>query len=234
MNRGQQPVQANTRRQPSAEGRAGSFLLLTAAATLLMVYARVAADADRPELLESLRAISDNRGMYTLTGAARLISGLTLFAGAWFLWRTELVQGVIAKRTVAALFAISGAFTADSGISALLLSGAAPEAAASGAVNSFTESVSFLRWLTGKLGFAAAGLALAAVALDRWKTDGGMKAFALASAVIGVMMQLIWIDAATIVHRIVGVAFFWWLVVTGVMLLRGRLGQTPDLTGGIR
>ena len=207
---------------------ASAFLLLTAVATLVMVYARVAADADRPELLESLQAIAENRGMYSLTGAARLVSGLTLFAGAWFLWRTGLAQGSVAKRTVAALFAISGAFTADSGISALLLAGAAPEAAASGSVNSFTESVAFLRWLTGKLGFAAAGLALAAVALDRLKADGGMKAFALASAVTGVLMQFIWIDAATVIHRIVGVAFFWWLVVTGIMLLWGRFGQTSD------
>ena len=228
MNRGQQPVQANTSRRPSAEGKASVFLLLTAAATLVMVYARVAADADRPELLESLRAIAENRGMYSLTGAARLASGLTLFAGAWFLWRTELVQSSLAKRTVAALFAISGAFTADSGISALLLAGAAPEAASSGSVNSFTEAVAFLRWLTGKLGFAAAGLALAMVAFDRLKADNGVKAFALASAVIGVMMQFIWIDAATVVHRIVGVAFFWWLVATGIMLLRGTFGQTPD------
>ena len=234
MNRGQQPVQANTSRQPSAEGKAGASLLLTAAVTFVMVYARVAADADRPELLDSLRAIADNRAMYSLTGAARLASGLTLFAGAWFLWRTGLVQGSIVKRVTSALFAISGAFTADSGVSALLLAAVAPDAAASGSAGSFTEAVAFLRWITGKMGFAAAGLALTAVALDRWKADSGMKAFALASAVIGVMMQFIWIDAATVVHQIVGIAFFWWLVVTGIMLLRGKIGRAPGLTGDTR
>ena len=215
-------------RRHSAEGRAGSFLLLTAAATLLMVYARVAADADRPELLESLRAISDNRGMYTLTGAARLISGLTLFAGAWYLWRTHFVQGRMGKPAASALFAISGTLTADSGVSALLLAGAAPEAAASGSVNSFTEAISLLRWLTGKMGFAAAGLALVVVGIDRWSADGGPKAFALATAVLGVTMQFIWIDAATVAHRIVGIALFWWLIAAGIMLLRGRSGQSPD------
>ena len=45
MNRGQQPVQTSATRQPSAEGRAGSFLLLTAVATLVMVYGPASASA---------------------------------------------------------------------------------------------------------------------------------------------------------------------------------------------
>lgn len=66
----------------------GGFLLLTAIATVVMVYARVSADADQLTLLESLHAIADNMAMYVTSGAARLISGITLFASASFLLRT--------------------------------------------------------------------------------------------------------------------------------------------------
>ena len=36
-------------------------------------------------------------------------------------------------------------------------------------------------------------------------------------------MQLIWLDAATIMHRISGVAFVLWLVAIALMLLTGRV-----------
>ena len=216
--------------QPSAARRTGIFLLLTAVATLVMVYARVAADTDRPELLDTLRAIAESRAMYSLSAVARLISGLTLFAGAWFLWRTSFVQGRLGKPAASALLAISGAFTADSGLCALILASIAPDAAALGSADSFTEGVAYLRWLTGKLGFAAAGVALAVIALDRWNADGSLKAYALATLVLGVSMQFIWVDSATAIHRMVGVLFFCWLVVSGIMLMRGRIGQTPGAT----
>ena len=35
--------------------------------------------------MESLRAIATNKAMYSLSGAARLISGITLMAGALYL-----------------------------------------------------------------------------------------------------------------------------------------------------
>ena len=234
MKRARQPAELSVAQRPSAAHRTGTFLLLTAVLTLVMVYARVAADADRPELLDSLRAIAESRAMYSLSAVARLVSGLTLFAGAWFLWRTSFVQGRLGKPAASALLAISGAFTADSGLCALILASIAPDAAALGSADSFTEGVAYLRWLTGKLGFAAAGVALAVIAMDRWNSDGAFKTYALATAVLGVSMQFIWVDSATAMHRIVGVLFFCWLVVSGIMLLRGRLRQTPDDTVGSR
>ena len=85
-----QPMETPTGQpKDSAARRAGLFLLLTAAATVVMVYARVSADADQPTLLESLRAIAASKAMYSLSGAARFISGVTLIAGAWFLLRTQ-------------------------------------------------------------------------------------------------------------------------------------------------
>ena len=216
---------AGTPRDPAAR-RAGLILLLTAAATVVMVYARVAADADQPTLLESLWAIAANKSMYSLSGAARFISGATLIAGAWFLLRTWIVREGFGTPLVPYLFVASGAFTAVSGVCALVLAASAPdasEAAALSAVDSSTETVAYLRWLTGKIGFSAAGLALVVAALRQWRAGGAIRRIAPASALIGIGMQLIWVDAATVAHRITGVAFFVCLIVIGVMLLTGRV-----------
>ena len=206
--------------------RAGLFLLLTATATVAMVYARVSADADQPTLLESMHAIAANKGWYNAAAIARLLSGLTLVAGASFLWKTWIVRERFGTPAVPYLLAASGAATAASGICALLLAVAAPgalEVAALNAVDSSTEAVALLRWVTGKLGFGAAGLALLAAAHRQWKAGGLIRRIAPASALIGIGMQLIWVDSATIMHRITGVAFVVWIVAIGVMLLTGMV-----------
>ena len=200
---------------------AGLFLLLTAVATAVMVYARVAADADQDTLLESLHAIAANKAMYSLTGAARLVSGVTLIAAAWFLWKTWLVREGFETRIVPLLFATSGAFTAVSGACALLLAAAATVGMDS--VDASTETVALLRWLTGKAGFAEAGLALVAAAQRQWIAGGAIRRIAPASAATGIAMQFIWIDAATIMHRLSGVAFGVWLIAIGLMLVTGRV-----------
>ena len=71
----------------TATRTAGLFLLLTALATAISVPTRLLADADQPTLTESLLAIVANRGYYATGGAARFVSGITLLAAAWFLWR---------------------------------------------------------------------------------------------------------------------------------------------------
>ena len=198
---------------------AGALLLLTALATMAMVYARVAADADQPTLTESLRAIADNTAMYTLAGAARVMSGIALAAAAWQAWRVTVIRERLGAPLVPSLFVASGVLTAASGMCALVLAASVGDASevAAGAT---TEAVSTLRWVTGKLGFTAAGLALVAVGLRQWKAAG---VIAPASVVVGVAMQLIWVDSATVVHRITGPAFFVWLVVIGVLLLTGAV-----------
>ena len=207
-------------RDPAAR-LAGLFLLLTAAATAVMVYARVAADADQDTLLESLHAIEANKAMYSLTGAARLVSGATLAAGAWFLWKTWIIREGFGTRLVPLLFTASGAFTAASGACAVLLAAAAT--AGMDTVEASTETVALLRWLTGKAGYAAAGLALVAAAQRQWNAGDPIRRIAPASAAIGIAMQLIWFDAATILHRISGVAFGVWLIAIGLMLVTGRV-----------
>ena len=198
--------------------RAGLFLLLAAVATVVMVYARVSADADQATLSESLRAIAANRTMYVLSAAARLVSGIALMAAAWYLLRTWIIREGFGTPMVPYLFVVSGALTSVSAACALALGSLAPDD--SGAS---VEAVSSLRWITAKVGFAAAGLALLAAALRQWKAGGVIRRIAPASALIGMGMLLIWVDAASILHRITGPAFVVWLVVISAMLLTGRV-----------
>ena len=164
--------------------------------------------------------------MYSVSGAARLISGLTLIAGAWFLWRTWVVRERFGTPAVPVLFAVSGAFTAVSGLCAIALAVAAPaasESAAVSVVDASTEAVASVRWVTGKAGFAVAGLALLAAAQRQWKAGGAIRRIAPGSVALGITMQFIWLDAATIVHRISGVGFVLWLFAIALMLLTGRV-----------
>ena len=86
---------------------AGSLLLLTAAATAVMVFTRVAANTDQDTLLQSLRAVDDNLAVYSLSGIARLLSGVAFFAAAWFLLKTWIIRDRWATTLVPYLFALS-------------------------------------------------------------------------------------------------------------------------------
>ncbi len=221
---------SDTRDKPDRSARAaGALLLFTAAATVVMVYSRVAADADQPTLLESLRAIAESRWMYGTTAAARFVSGIALLAAAWHLSRMWIIRERLGTPLVPYLLAVSGTFTAVSGACAGALAAyQMPEAVGAGGFAAFEapgalEATAAARWLTGKIGFALAGIALLVAARYQWRVGGTLRKIAPGSAVIGLAMQLIWIDAATIVHRISGVAFVLWLVAVGVMLFTGRV-----------
>ena len=209
----------------SAARKAGLLLLLTAGATAVSVMGRVSTNADYPTLAESLAAISEGRGLYGLGGAGRLVSGLTLLGGAWFLSRTWIIRERLGTPLVPVLFGASGAFTAVSGACAAALAVLAPSAtdiAALDSIGGSIDTIASLRWLTGKIGFAAAGLALIVAARYQWKAGGGLRSMSPVSAATGTAMQFVWIDAATRVHPISGAFFFIWLVVIGVMLRTGR------------
>ena len=210
----------------AAARTAGAFLLLTAFATVVMVIFRVAADADQPTLVESLAAISESKGLYGFGGVARFISGITLLAAAWFLLTTWIIRQRLGTPLVPILFAVSGLFTAVSGGAAIWLATSVPDAVE--AINTFaqrtsTEQVADIRWLTGKIGFAVAGLALIVAAHYQWKVGGTLRRISPLSAIIGIAMQFIWIDSATFMHPINGTAFFLWLVAIGTMLTTGRV-----------
>ena len=223
---------ANGGRPRTRDGHAlagGVFLLLSAAATAAMVAARIASDTDQPTLVESLRAVEDNRALYGVAGFARFLSGAALLLAASFLLRTWIIRERFGTPLVPRLFLVSGVLTAISGGCAVLIAvypGSLVDSGAgslAGGVPAFVEAVSDIRWIAGKIGFAAAGAALLAAATQQWKVGGALRRIAPASAVIGLGMQFIWIDAATLAHPIVGAAFFFWLIGIGTMLATGRV-----------
>ena len=206
---------------------AGILLLLTAAITVVMVFARVAADADHPSLHNTMVAIAKNRAMYNLSGAARVLSALTLMAAAWYLLKTWIIRERLGTPLVPYLFLASGMFTAASGALAFAFAATVDVDLSDPNLGILlsqpTEIADDLRSITGKIGFTLMGLALLVAAPYQWKAGGALRYIAVASAVIGIAMQFIWIDAATLMHRISGVAVFFWLVVVGVMLVTGRV-----------
>lgn len=208
---------------------AATLLLATALLTALSVLLRVAASADEPTLAASLAAIAENRAPYLAGGAARLAAGAALLLGAWFLGRAGVGPG----RAGPALFALSGLLTLLSGACALLLgaafAGVDPEGG--DALARWAAPVDGARWLTGSGGFAAAGLALVFIATGPRRWPAVPLPLAATTGAVGVAMQLIWLEAATGVHRVSGLAFLLWLAVSGAGLL---LGWGPWRAGGSR
>lgn len=203
---------------------AGAFLLLTALVTAVSAIGRIAADADQPTIGETLEAISENTGLYGLGGAARLISGITLIVAASLLRKTWKIRMRHGATLVPGLFHISGGFTAISGLAALLIAMSlpAPLLTSNPDVSRLLESILLIRWLTGKIGFAAAGLALIIESRHQWRMRGALRYMAPCSAILGAGMQFIWIDSATSFHPIVGAAFFIWLLTVGGILFTER------------
>ncbi len=200
-----------------------------------MAALRVVGDTDQPTLIESLRAVAEGRVVYGGGGAARFVSGATLLAAALSLSRMGIILGGLNVSFLLYLFGASGIMTAVSGACAALLAAyQLPEGAVG--VPAWVEGAATLRWLAGKAGFAAAGVALAACAVYQWRAGGSrqwragrnLRRAAAVSAVIGLAMQFIWVDAATIMHRITGPAFFIWLVAVGVLLIAQPVGPPGE------
>ena len=212
-----------------ASGRlAGGFLVATAAVTAFMVWARLAADADHPTVAAVLSGISDSPGWYGLSGGARLLSGLTLIVAAWCLCNTWIIKQRLGTPMVPWLLGVSGGFTAVSGLAALLLGMSVPALlpfALDREVSVLLDGVLDVRWITGKIGFALAGLALIVASRYQWKVGGALRRVAPGSAIVGIAMQVIWLASATPVHPVVGGGFLLWLMAVGTMLLTGRTEQ---------
>ena len=157
-----QPTMISDRWHDRSARLGGMFLLFTAAATAAMVFTRVAADADQDTLLQSLKAVDENRAIYGVSGAARFLSGLALFLAAWLLLKTWIIRDRWATPLVPYLFALSGVSTALSGACAVAIAAypASEIGIASGNIAEAAEVLSGLRWVTGKIGFVAAGLAV--------------------------------------------------------------------------
>ena len=204
---------------------AGIFLLLTALATAISVPARLAADADLPTLNESLAAIGAAKVAYGTGGAARLVGGVTLVAAAVPMWRAMYGYHPVGMGAAAIFLVASGLASIVSGAAATALAATAPTGlTASELVVLPAEEAAFaIRWIAGTLGFTLAGLGLVALAPVQWRMGGILRLTAVVDAVLGVAMLFIWVDAATAVHRVTGVAFLIWLIVVGLWLVIPRL-----------
>ena len=216
----------------SATRTAGLLLLLAAAATAVSVMTRLSSSLEPlPDSPIQLPIILDT-GQYAVAGAARIISGLALLAAAVFLRLALRREQPVAAGIVAALLALSGMATAISGACMLALAAALPEAGHTvvltyGGTPGWIEPVDAARWITGKIGFTLAGLGLIALGPVQWRIGGLLKISAVADVVIGVAMLFIWVDAATVMHRVSGIAFLLWLIVSGAWLAAGLL-KTPE------
>ena len=198
-------------------------MLFAAAATLIAVAARVAADADQPTLSESLTAIAENRLAYSVAWLARIVSGIALAAAAFLLWKWPTAPEWRSLALVLRLFVLSGVCTLLSGVCSVLLTAMAPATGGSPVEpGAALETIELLRWVLGKTGFAAAGLALLAASRPLMKGGGVWRLASPVTALLGAAMLLIWFDAAELLHRISGPAFVIWLVVIGALLLTGR------------
>lgn len=148
-----------------------------------------------------------------------------MLAAAWYLSRTWIIRRRLATPLVPGLFALSAVFTAVSGALAVALASMASDAVDLGAQSSTfarAETISDMRWLTGTIGFALAGLALVVAARYQWRVGGVLRYVGPVSAALGIAMQFIWVNSATVAHPIVGTAFLIWMVGVGTMLLTGR------------
>ena len=111
---------------------------------------------------------------------------------------------------------MSGVCTTVSGVAAIILA----VGASTGEQPALLESAYHARWLMGKVGFSLAGLALVAGVRLQWAITGSPRFLAVASAVLGAGMLFIWWDAATVVHRAVGILFLVWLLAVGTTLAK--------------
>ena len=207
---------------------AGLLLLLAAIATAVSVATRLAGSDEPPEGSGSYLPIVLDTGLYATGGGARVLSGVALLAAAVWLRRALAAWRLWTADAAAGLLALSGVVTGVSGVCMLALAAQLPEttavaayAAGPGPLPGWTEPVNAARSIAGKAGFTLAGLGLIALAPAQWRIGGLLKISAAADAIIGIAMLFIWVDAATAVHRISGIAFLLWLVISGLWLAAG-------------
>ena len=206
-----------------AARRAGWLLLATAVTTVVAEYGRVAAGADLPTLTESLAAIAlrvDVRNRRHGADGVRdcaVRRGVVPVAHAFHASWGRHAAGIGAAERV-------GVGYGHLGILAVVLAQIASSQAAEVAVwGGSAELVAELRWISGKIGFTLAGLAFLATAVRQWQVGGTWRRLAPLSGVIGVAMQLIWVEGASGLHRVTGPLFLVWLVLIGFLLVSGRV-----------
>ena len=207
----------------------GLLLTLTAIATAVSVMTRLNSSMEPLEGSPIPLPIILDTVQYVIAGAARTMSGLALLAAAVYLWMALRVSQPQAMGLAAGLLISSGVATAVSGAAMLALAVGIRQAGDGAAtlvawgVPGWLEPVDAVRWIAGKVGFTLAGLGLIALGPVQWRMGGLLKISAVADVIIGVAMLFIWVDAATVMHRVSGIAFLFWLIISGVWLTLGLI-----------
>lgn len=215
--------------QTAARG-SGILTVITAAAIIVGLFARVAAGADGHESLrETLQAIADNRAPYSIYGALTLLSGVAMIGAAWLIASAAAFRALTSLPIVPLIFGVAGAIYILSGASAVFLASVAPDMSQGGMASQIRE-------ISATLAFVVSGWGLMASGFYQWKGGRPLRFIAPVSAAIGALMQIMFVRLATsdgiaFFDQIIGLAFVIWLFIAGFTL---AFVSTERLSGGSR
>ena len=213
--------------QPSRRWFLGFLLLLTAIAAAAMVWTRLESNTNRTTLEETFRAIDENSTWFNWHGTARIWFGTMLLTSQYFIgsalasgrgFGSGLAKACLALRSIA--FIASGVITT-------LLPNLIVFDAALGSAD--PEQYYYYRGLAGNIRNWLVGLELILLGPTQWRPGSMMKPLALLGTIIGVAMILVWWDAATELHRESAAGFMIWLVVTALVLITTKHGDSTPV-----
>ena len=205
----------------------GILTVITAAAIIVGVFARVAAGGDADTLRESLQAIAANRAPYSIYGALTLLSGIAMMGAAWLIASASAFRALTSLPIVPLIFGVAGAIYVLSGASAVFLASVAPNMAQGGMASQIRE-------ISATAAFIVSGWGLIASGFYQWKAGPPLKFMAPVSVIIGALMQVMLVRLATsegiaFYDQIIGLLFVIWLFIAGFML---AFVPTERLSGG--
>ncbi len=206
---------------------AGSLLIFSAIAAAAMVWTRLQAGIDQPTFEETLAAIDQNTLWYTWHGMARTFFGALLIAAAVFLKPAMLLARGWQLRLSSVLLSLGGIAMIISGVLVIFI-------VAVYRVDTFDlESFDHYREIAGSIGNTLIGLTIVLLSVLQWRLGGFMKPVALLAPFVGIGMTIVWVDAATIFHRISGTGFLIWLLTTALVLIAGAFtsARTKSVVG---
>ena len=171
----------------------------------------------QPTLEETVRAIDENSTWFNWHGTARIWFGAMLLISQYF------IGSGLAK----ACLALGGIAFIATGVITTLLPSLIVFDAALGSAD--PEQYYYYRGLAGNIGNSLIGLALILLGPTQWRPGSMMKPLALLGTIIGVAMILVWWDAATELHRVSAAGFMIWLVVTALVLITTKHGNSTPV-----
>ncbi len=193
--------------------------MLSAIAAAAMVWTRLQADIDQPTFEETLAAIDQNTLWYTWHGMARTFFGALLIAAAGFIKPAMLLARGWQLRLSGVLLSLGGIAMIISGVLVIFIAGVHW-------VDIYNlESFDHYREIAGRIGNTLIGLAIVLLSVVQWRLGGFMKPVGLLAPFVGIGMILVWVDAATIFHRVSGTGFLVWLLATALVLIAGAFGS---------